>query len=122
MSLDQWGFAHWFDRLPNEERAHLPTDINSFGRITGIHRKRIDVQTAAGFETVDFQVANKATSNSRWRLGRARYSARQTADYYQDLLQNLFTIQNSLRAPKDAAAACKQCRPRVHPCRDGSNV
>ena len=61
MSLDQWGFAHWFDRVPNEERAHLPTDINSFGRITGIHRKRIDVQTAAGFETVDFPVANKAT-------------------------------------------------------------
>ena len=60
MNLDQWGFTHWFDRVPSEEQAHLPTDINSFGRITGVHRKRIDVQTAAGFETVDFQVANKA--------------------------------------------------------------
>ena len=50
------GVFHWFDRLP-EERAHLPTDINSF--ITGIHRKRIDVQTAAGFETVDFQSQTK---------------------------------------------------------------
>ena len=60
MNLDQWGFTHWFDRVPSEEQAHLPTDLNSFGRITGVHRKRIDVQTAAGFETVDFQVANKA--------------------------------------------------------------
>ena len=59
MSLDQWGFSHWFDRVPSEEHAHLPTDINSVGRITGIHRKRIDVQTASGFETVDFPVANK---------------------------------------------------------------
>ena len=60
MNLDQWGFTHWFDRVPSEEQAHLPADLNSFGRITGVHRKRIDVQTAAGFETVDFQVANKA--------------------------------------------------------------
>ena len=59
MNLDQWGFTHWFDRVPSEEQADLPTDLNSFGRITGVHRKRIDVQTAAGFETVDFQVANK---------------------------------------------------------------
>ena len=41
-------------------RDSLPTELNSFGRITGVHRKRIDLQTAAGFETVDFQVANKA--------------------------------------------------------------
>ena len=59
MNLDQWGFTHWFDRVPSEEQAHLPTELNSFGRITGVHRKRIDLQTAAGFETVDFQVANK---------------------------------------------------------------
>ena len=60
MSLDEWGFAHWFDRVPSEEQAHLPTDINNFGRITGVHRKRIDVQTAAGFESVELPVANKA--------------------------------------------------------------
>ena len=59
MSLDQWGFAHWFDRLPSDVQFRLPKDISSFGRITGVHRKRIDIQTAAGFETVDFPVANK---------------------------------------------------------------
>lgn len=58
MSLIQWGFAHWFDSLPREERACITAETSDLGRVTGIHRKRIDVQTEAGPKIADFGLSN----------------------------------------------------------------
>jgi len=58
MNLNQWGFAHWFNSLPLEEQTPITIGTGDLARVTGIHRKRIDVQTEAGPKTADFGLSN----------------------------------------------------------------
>ena len=101
MNLDQWGFTHWFDRVPSEEQAHLPTELNGFGAYRCPSQALI-------FKPPPVLKPSTFRSQTKHQIARdwsARHPARQKSDHHQGLLQNLFTIPNSLY-PQDATAAC----------------